>query len=442
MSSRSLEVYMDTVHAADLTYRDGRCILRYDADYDLVSVSMALSHRDALTYKDAAVKPYLQGLLPDNELTLLAWRKQFSIRAEHPFALLAEVGEECAGAVQFLAPELEPSSDGGFEPLGEADIESLIVGLKSDPSGAPSPGVASGQFSLAGAQSKFSLLKLGSGGWARSTGAYPSTHIVKPALGEPGNEFEGKELNEHVCMTLARRCGLPVPMSAFVRFGDEAAIVVTRYDRIPASSGDPDLYRRVHQEDLCQALGIMPDKKYTPTIAQIAGLLGRLPQGDREPVSQAFGRALMYNWLIAGTDAHAKNYSLLHAVSATRLAPLYDLISYLPYRASGPALGRRPGEGDRTRVKLPMALGGAWYAQEVTGKNWLAVEAVLGLEAESLLHYGSELGDRMLTELPGVLDALRSAGWSHDVLDQLEARMPDYVAGRRHALTQHRARRR
>lgn len=433
---------MDTVHAADLTYREGRCAMRYDADYDLVPISMALSHRDALVYKDGAVKPYLQGLLPDSDLTLLAWRKQFSIRTEHPFALLAEVGAECAGAVQFLAPGLEPSSDGGFHPLSDADIADMIVGLRSDPSGTPGPGVATGQFSLAGAQSKFSLLKLGSGGWARSTGAYPSTHIVKPALGEPGNEFEGKELNEHVCMTLARRCGLPVPMSEFLRFGDEAAIVVTRYDRIPANSGDPDLYRRVHQEDLCQALGIMPDKKYVPSIFRIAALFGRLPQGDREPVAQAFGRALMYNWLIAGTDAHAKNYSLLHTVAATRLAPLYDLISYLPYRASGPVLGGRPGESDKTRVKLPMALNGVWFAQEVTGKDWLEVEATLGLEVESLLHYGAELGAGMLAELPGVLAQVRSAGWSHNVLDLLESRMPDYVAGRCHDLTLRRAVRR
>lgn len=41
--------------------------------------------------------------------------------------------------------------------------------------------------------------------------------------------------------------------------------------------------------------------------------------------------ALAWNWLIAGTDAHAKNYSLLLASGQVRLALLYDVASALPY---------------------------------------------------------------------------------------------------------------
>lgn len=38
-----------------------------------------------------------------------------------------------------------------------------------------------------------------------------------------------------------------------------------------------------------------------------------------------FADALALNWLIGGTDAHAKNYSFLYPRSIARLAPLHDV---------------------------------------------------------------------------------------------------------------------
>ena len=57
---------------------------------------------------------------------------------------------------------------------------------------------------------------------------------------------------------LARSLGLPTAQSRVMRFGDEIAIVIERYDR--QHKGNDII--RVHQEDICQALGIMPTKKY------------------------------------------------------------------------------------------------------------------------------------------------------------------------------------
>jgi len=55
----------------------------------------------------------------------------------------------------------------------------------------------------------------------------------------------------------------------------------------------------------------------------------------------------MLNWLIAGTDAHAKNYSVLIAPQGrVRLAPLYDIASVLPYPRF-----------DLHKVKLAMKVG-------------------------------------------------------------------------------------
>jgi hypothetical protein len=116
------------------------------------------------------------------------------------------------------------------------------------------------------------------------------------------------------------------------RFGDESAVVVDRYDRQIKGSE----IVRVHQEDLCQALGVLPSGKYQNEgglgPADIANLLRRVmaPQVAADAVRR-FADALIWNWLIAGTDAHAKNYSLLLADNQVRLAPLYDIASSLPY---------------------------------------------------------------------------------------------------------------
>jgi len=53
----------------------------------------------------APVVNFLWGLLPDNERTLDAWGRRFQVSARDPAALLAHVGEDCAGAVQFVREE-------------------------------------------------------------------------------------------------------------------------------------------------------------------------------------------------------------------------------------------------------------------------------------------------------------------------------------------------
>jgi serine/threonine-protein kinase HipA len=141
------------------------------------------------------------------------------------------------------------------------------------------------------------------------------------------------------------------------QFEDEIAIVIERYDRQP--SGNTIL--RVHQEDVCQALGILPTKKYQneggPTPANVIDLL-RTYSTDRE--SETFVDALCFNWLIAGSDAHAKNYSLLLAGGpVVRLAPLYDVASILPY-----------DEFDLQRVKLAMRIGGEYKLTQVGLRQW------------------------------------------------------------------------
>jgi len=183
-----------------------------------------------------------------------------------------------------------------------------------------------GQFSLAGAQPKTTLL-FKEGRWGIPSGRTPTTHILKP----PTEEWDGHAENEHFCLELARNLGLIVATSRVETFLNETAIVIERYDRVSGPTG----LVRVHQEDLCQALGLPPTKEYEnesgPGVGDIVALLRSRSTNSEEDVNR-FVDALAFNWLIGGTDAHAKNYSILiGSGGVVRLAPLYDVASILPY---------------------------------------------------------------------------------------------------------------
>ena len=209
-----------------------------------------------------------------------------------------------------------------------------------------------GQFSLAGAQPKTALL-LQNGRWGIPSGQIPTTHILKP----PTGHFDGHAENEHICLNLAGSLGLPVAETRVMRFEKEIAIVIERYDRQPSGNN----IIRVHQEDICQALGVLPTKKYQneggPSPVDVIELL-RSASTDRVTDVETFVDALAFNWLIGGADAHAKNYSLLLANGPTiRLAPLYDIASILPY-----------DQVDTKRIKLAMKNWRRLQGQS----NWLA----------------------------------------------------------------------
>src|SRR5207253_4332817 len=136
---------------------------------------------------------------------------------------------------------------------------------------------------------------------------------------------------EHFCLELARSFNLPVANSEIRRFEDQIAIVIERYDRVKTGG----MIHRVHQEDVCQAMGLPPTKKYQsdggPGVREIAELLTTFSTAPVEDI-QTFVGAIAFSWLVAGTDAPAKNYALLlGSGSRNRLAPLYDLASALPY---------------------------------------------------------------------------------------------------------------
>ncbi|MGH9206550.1 MAG: HipA domain-containing protein, partial [Acidimicrobiales bacterium] len=207
------------------------------------------------------------------------------------------------------------------EPLDEDQLAGLIANLRTAPLGTG----ARVRVSLAGVQEKLLLTRLPDGRWGSPVDGTPSTHILKPEIREYPNTVE----NEAFCMRVAGHLGLPVAEIATTRIGERRSLVVTRYDRVIDQSGH---VQRIHQEDLCQATGMSPQRKYQedggPPLRSLATILGAIDPGSLETLLGA----VVFHVLVGNGDAHAKNYSLLHEPSGgLTLAPLYDVMSTLHY---------------------------------------------------------------------------------------------------------------
>ena len=379
-------------------------------DVTPLSVSMPIPIK---THPHEVVSPWLWNLLPDNERVLDRWGREFQVSPSSAFALLATpVGHDCAGAVQFVAPdELEtvlarPGAVDWFE--DDEGIAQRLRDLRQD-STTWLGREFTGQFSLAGAQAKPALL-FEDGRWGVPKGAEPTSHILKPAV----EGLVDQDLNEHLCLDAAHQAGLTTAETRVQPFADESAIVVTRYDR----SEDNGTRLRVHQEDLCQALSLPPGSKYQndggPGPADVVRLFRDVmaPRAAEDAVSR-FLDALAWNWIIAGPDAHAKNYSLLLSGSDVRLAPMYDVASALPY------------DIHERKLQLAMKLGGD-YRMWPWANRWPAALRELDVDIEAGMARVGELVDR-------APDAFSEAAAADDVkaLDRrLPARLVDAVAER------------
>jgi serine/threonine-protein kinase HipA len=360
----------------------------------------------ASEHTSPAVNAFLWGLLPESPLVIDRWAKHFQVSPSDPFGLLANVGEDCPGAVQLARPERVATLQRARSQvawLRDVEVGDRLRALRDDQAAWRRPS-DSGQFSLAGAQPKTALI-FEHGRFGVPSGRKPTTHILKP----PAPELAGHAENEHACLALARALGLPSAHSEVRRFGDEVAIVVERFDRVHGPKGR---WSRVHQEDLCQALGVLPSAKYQneggPTPARIVELL-RVHSSRPDQDVGTFLDALIFNWLIAGTDAHAKNYALLiGAGHQVRLAPLYDVASALPY----PQLNEH-------KLKLAMKIGGTYRLRDIGRTQWQKLAAEVAVDASALIERAHSLAETLPDQASQVLNEARKSGLRHTVLARL-----------------------
>lgn len=319
-----LGVWLDGIRIAELSSRrtgsidcqySDEALASWPQNSPVISCSLPLGPR-----RQPALA-FCKGLLPEgNALQTLA--EQAGLATNDTFGLLARYGRDVAGAL--VISENDPDERRfGVEPYTPEALEGAIDDLGDHPLGSGDDS----ELSLAGLQDKLLLVHLGKGKWGRPLRGRPSTHILKV----DDRRHEGLIDAEADCLELARAVGLTDIEIKRERFGDSRCLIVSRFDRLEGPKG----IRRVHQEDLCQALAIDPDErnrraKYEsaggPAFKQLATLLDDYSADPATELDRLVA-IVVFTVLIGNADAHGKNLALLHtSPEEVRLAPLYDTV--------------------------------------------------------------------------------------------------------------------
>jgi len=337
-------------------------------------------------FDDLESRPFFSGLLPEGEF-LRAVARSFGVSASNPFSLLDAIGGECAGAVSMTPDGSGPIEEKPPKWLTSEELADLIEELPTKPlSFDDDEDDEDGlRLSLAGAMEKLPVV-FQSGSIGITRGDPPSTHIIKL----PPDNLDDLVANEAFCLSLASKCGLkaaearPVIASRGMlsEAGEPEFLLVTRYDRVKRGT------KRLHQEDLCQSLGIVPDLKYEadggPGVRDCAEQLRRFSATPAIDIL-AFGDALVFNMIIGNHDAHSKNYSmLLEGRGAPKLAPLYDLVATTVY----PGLSR----------KMAMKMGGEYRPDYVRKRHLVRLADDLGVATNAFLKRVEKLCERIRRE--------------------------------------------
>jgi len=365
-----------------LVYTD-EALGRYALGTPLLSLSLPLANR---RYPQGVVRAFLDGLLPEGDLRR-ALARDVGVRAEDTYGLIRALGRDCAGAL-VVQPAQDspppPATTITAERLEPADLEGLVEDLRSAPLGAG----GRVRVSLAGVQEKLVLTRMPDGSWGRPVDGTPSTHILKPEIAAYPHTVE----NEALCMRLAKHLGLGVANVETTEVAGRRLIVIERYDRVVGADGAVE---RIHQEDFCQATATPPEAKYEedggPSLRRIAEVLQSAgASGSLEELLQA----VTLNVAVGNSDAHGKNFSLLHeAAGPLVLSPSYDLMCTLHYGES----------------RLAMYVDGIQRTDRVSAQDIVAEAVGWGLPDERAREIVGDLLDRAPAALAAACEETHGA---------------------------------
>lgn len=352
-----------------------------------LSLSLPLTDKP---YSARAMRPYFDGLLPEGQ-SRRAVARQLHVGEAAYVRILAGIGEECIGAVSFYDPENEPFES--YRPIAEDAVASFCERAHESTASLS----LSDRFSLSGSQAKMSLFRNGEGDWFEALGGAPSTHILKPVSARFGDSCT----NEALCMLTAKACGLRVPETMLIDYGPAPLICIQRFDRVVDESSrliDGQLAPlRLHQEDFCQALGVVPEHKYEENrssyLLKMAELLRAYSTDPIADISSLW-TYVVFNWLIGNCDAHLKNFAVLRSADCRelRLSPLYDVLCTSVY----PGLSREMG----------MSLAGARSLDGVDGEVLRTAAKELMLPADFAMSTARDLADRLLPAIEQAEESL------------------------------------
>lgn len=398
--TKTLDVYLHSHFVGHLIQNEhGDMVFNYAESWFSHPQAMPLSHSLPLRkepFSRNECRGFFAGILPEESKRDLVARN-LGISARNDFAMIEQIGGECAGAVTFIPAGAKlPAQDYQYRPLPNSDLTEILRELPRRPLMAGEDGI---RLSLAGAQDKIAVHVAGDK-ISVPLGGTPSTHILKPAIAH----FEGVVFNEATCMKLAAAIGLPVAPVEIRNTGGIDFLLVERYDRkiMEAPAGLPSI-QRMHQEDFCQALGIVSENKYQreggPSLKDGFMLLRDV---STTPVIdlQRFLDAVIFNFLVGNHDAHGKNFSLTYDQDSIRLAPLYDIVCTAFY----PELSR----------KMAMKIGGEYESAKIYPRHFEKMAEECGL--------AKPLVKKRVPELAAaVISALDTITIPHPVADGVKA---------------------
>lgn len=402
-----LNAYLDGELCGTFMEKNGQITFAYSPGYEsAVPLSLSMPERNRM-HKNKVALSFLKGLLPDNAQALENMARAAGVSTGAIFGLLERYGQDVAGALQLLPPG-KGSSDAqranlSQQPvLNETDFEELLEESRELYRGKTLIVSEAFRFSVAGAQPKISLTRNHEGKWVQPGTDIATTHIIKPVKTEDNYFVENIDIAEFLTMKVAVKCGLNAvdPELWRSRKSSLTAVIIPRYDRYILD----DAVRRVHQEDLLQALGIPPEKKYQhrdggPGVGEIGQLFRQKTKpGDRLRLQEDFFKGLVFNVGVVGTDAHAKNYSLVHRENGSELAPLYDLISAAAYI------------GDESLAYFPMGIKKNYRFTQISDEGLVFEGQRLGLPKQR----AQELVKEILSCLP---EAFEETGKEHGLED-------------------------
>jgi serine/threonine-protein kinase HipA len=389
---------LEPAAATDYTFQYSDAIIEEVGEGTIV-LSQSLPVR-AEAYGPPATRSYFEGLLPESarreELA-----RELQVSVNDSYALLARIGRECAGAVVIIPEEESPAStvESGVEWLASERLAELVEELPRRPLGIARD---SGRLrlSLAGVQRKLALVRNEEGRFGEPIGQMPSTHLIKP---EYGDEFPDLAVNEMFCMTVAAEIGLSAAPTELTTIRGRRCLVSRRFDRVE----DGGRFSRLHQEDLCQALGIPANLKYEansgPGFRNFRRLLAEIGRGAD---LRTMVRAAVLNFVLGNSDAHGKNFALLFSREGRRLAPLYDLVSTAVYDLD---------------QSMAMAIGENFDPDSVRLEDWLDMSADCELAPRRFFAMVRAVAAEIDEQVGMVRQRALAEGWHTPVVEDIAA---------------------
>lgn len=346
--------------------------------------------------KNSQAHDFFTNLLPEAQSRNFIC-KQLKISNDNDFALLREIGGDCAGAlsVSYYTPE----GDLSYQELDDNELLTLLKDRNYKRINEKA-GLAA-RLSLAGAQEKVPV-KFSDERISIPLNGSPSTHILK---------FSSKEYNnvpafETVTTWTARNLGLDVIEIEFYRFKGEEYTLATRYDRTITENGTT----RIHQEDFCQSLGYKHNKKYEndggPTFADCYNLVKERSNSVLADTNKILEWQI-FNFLIGNSDAHAKNLSFIYEDrDSCRLSLIYDLVCTQAY----PQLSK----------ELALKIGGELNPGRVRRQSWEKQANDCGVKPKYVLSLVKKLSEQITGAYKEAKEEFETKHDQYEALQQIE----------------------